>query len=66
MTFDRHAGRWPDSSTRDIPSFFVLFLVGQLVYGGLVYVALSALGWFNLALVLLVYVMPVIVIASAA
>jgi hypothetical protein len=38
---------------------FVVFLILQLAYGGLLYLVLTRLGLFNLPLVLLAYLVPI-------
>jgi hypothetical protein len=66
-----HAGLWPagwflgapsgwySGVLRGFPYFFAFCLVFQLVYGGLLCLVLGALGWRNLPVVLLGYVIPI-------
>jgi hypothetical protein len=54
------------SILRMVPYVFVACLVIQLVYGGILYMALTRLSWFNLPVVLLAYVLPVVAFAYAS
>jgi hypothetical protein len=51
------------SILRMVPYVFVACLVVQLIYGGLLYVLFRSLGWFNLPVVLLAYIVPVAALA---
>jgi hypothetical protein len=64
-------GGWPllplaMSMLRMIPPTFVICLAVQLIYGGILYALLGRLGWFNLPLLLLAYIVPAVYLAMSS